>query len=219
VSSAPHPHGWHILIVEDQTMLRELLAFACSQVKGVRTVESAADGKSAVRQCQAHPPELALLDLVLPDGDGLALLPELYAAAPALRVIALSSHLDEFMLHRVAAARVHGVIHKNEQPLRILGEAIAAVMAGRIYHSPIVQTLRASLRADPEAFDKILSDREQETLGLVGGGLTNEQIAERLGVTVYTAKAHRMKLMRKLGLHSTPQLIRYALEKGFTRLP
>jgi DNA-binding NarL/FixJ family response regulator len=207
-----------IVIVEDQTMLRELLVIVCQEDHPGAEVRSAADGASALTECRRHKPDLVILDLVLPDADGLSLLKEIFAAAPAAKIIALSSHLDEFTLHRAVASRVHGIIHKNEQPRQILREAIAAVMGGRPYFSPIVQHLRASLRSDPAAFDKILSEREQEVLRLIGEGLTNEQIAQRLDVTVHTAKAHRLKLMAKLEMHSTPQLIRYALEKGFTRL-
>ncbi len=199
-------------------MLRELLALACSQAIPNAAVRAAGDGKTALDECRTLKPDLVILDLVLPDGDGLSFLKDIYAAAPAAKVIVLSSHLDEFTLHRAVAARVHGIIHKNEQPVRVLKDAIGAVMEGRQYFSPLVQSLRASLRANPTAFDKILSSREQEVLGLVGEGLTNEEIAARLGITVSTAKAHRLKLMDKLDMHSTPQLIRYALEKGFTRL-
>jgi DNA-binding NarL/FixJ family response regulator len=208
-----------IIIVEDQTMFRELLALACAQVVPKAEVRTAEDGKAALAECRRSAPDLVILDLVLPDADGLALLPGILAAAPGARILALSSHLDEFTLHRLARSSVHGIIHKNEQPARVLPEAIAAVMAGQPYHSPIVASLRASLRADPAAFDKILSDREQEVLRLIGEGLDNEGIAERLGFTVHTARAHRFNLMAKLDIHSTPQLVRYALEKGFTRLP
>jgi two-component system response regulator NreC len=209
----------NVLVLEDQTMVRELLALACAQALPKAKVETAGTRAAALASAKKSPPDLVLLDLVLPDGDGLDLLPEVFAAAPSAKVIALSSHIDEFTLHRALNSRVHGILDKNEQPVRILREAIAAVLDGKQYLSSYVQRLRASVRADPTAFDKILSDREQEVLRLIGEGLNNEAVAARLKISVSTAKNHRLNIMAKLDLHSTPQLIRYAIEKGFTRIP
>ena len=208
-----------ILVVEDQTMVRELLANECSHVMPAATVSAAGSAAAALSACRDAAPDVILLDLVLPDGDGLDFLPEIFRLAPAVRVIALSSHIDEFTLHRAIRCRVHGILDKNEQPLTVLKEAIAAVIDGRQYISLAVLRLRASIRADPGAFDKILSEREQEVLRLVGDGLTNDQIAQQLLICAATAKKHRLRLMAKLNMHSTPQLIRYAFEKGFTRVP
>lgn len=209
----------NVLVLEDQTMVRELLALACAQALPKAKVETAGTRAAALASAKKSPPDLVLLDLVLPDGDGLDLLPEIFAAAPSAKVIALSSHIDEFTLHRALNSRVHGILDKNEQPVRILREAIAAVLDGRQYLSSYVQRLRASVRADPTAFDKILSAREQEVLRLIGEGLNNEAVAARLKISVSTAKNHRLNIMAKLDLHSTPQLIRYAIGKGFTRIP
>lgn len=209
----------NVLVIEDQAMVRELLALACKQALPKARVHTAGTRAAALGLCREAPPDLVILDLVLPDGDGLDLLPELFALSPAAKVIALSSHIDEFTLHRAVSSRVHGILDKNEQPVRILREAITTVLDGRQYVSSVVQRLKASVRADPAAFDKILSDREQGVLRLIGEGLTNDQIAVRLKISTSTAKNHRLNIMAKLDMHSTPQLIRYALEKGFTRIP
>ncbi len=200
-------------------MVRELLALACAQALPAASVTTAGTRARARDSWRQVRPDLVLLDLVLPDGDGLDLLPELFARAPDAKVITLSSHLDEFTLHRALSSRVHGILDKNEQPVRILREAITAVLAGQQYISDYVQRLRANVRANPAAFNKILSEREQEVLALVGEGLANDEVARRLGISTSTAKNHRLNLMAKLDLHSTPQLIRYAIEKGFTRIP
>jgi len=206
-----------ILIIEDQTMIRELLVLACSQALPFAEINAAGHGSAALTTCQNHPPGLVILDLVLADRDALDLLDEIFVAAPRAQVIALSAHIDEFTLHRALRSRVHSIIDKTE-PLKILHEAIAAVLDGRKFISPRVQQLHASVRADPVAFDKILSDREQEVLRLIGEGLTNGQIAALLGISLCTAKHHRANVMAKLDLHSTPKLIHYAIEKGFTRV-
>ncbi len=209
----------NVLVIEDQTMVRELLALACGEALPRAKVNTAGTRAAALALCQTAPPDLVILDLVLPDGDGLDLLPDIFAIAPTAKVIALSSHIDEFTLHRALSSRVHGILDKNEQPVRILREAITTVLAGRQYISSFVQRLKASVRADPAAFNKILSEREQGVLQLIGKGLANDQIATRLKISVSTAKNHRLNIMAKLDMHSTPQLIRYAIEKGFTRIP
>jgi DNA-binding NarL/FixJ family response regulator len=207
------------LVVEDYAMIRELLVNACSQALPLATIRSAGTCVATLALCHDQPPDLVILDLVLPDGDGLDMVPDIFLFAPAAKIIALSSHMDEFTLQRALNSRVHGILDKNEQPVRILHEAIATVLAGQRYISSFVQRLKASLRADPAAFDKILSAREQSVLQLVGEGLSNTEIAQKLGIGVGTAKLHRLHIMAKLDLHSTPQLIRYAIEKGFARIP
>jgi DNA-binding NarL/FixJ family response regulator len=199
-------------------MVREMLLQTCASALPSANLAEAGDCAEARLRLRSAPPDLVVLDLELPDGDGLALVPELFAAAPSVRVIALSSHTDEFTLHRAQEARVHGFVDKKEQPLRVLGEAIAAVLDGKVYFSPLVQRLRATLRADPAAFNKLLSEREQEILGLCGLGHSNEEIGELLGLSSNTVKNHRRSIMAKLGLHGTPKLMRYAVEKGFTRV-
>jgi DNA-binding NarL/FixJ family response regulator len=207
------------LVVEDHTLVRELLVTACAQALPLATIDSAGTCAATLAACRRQPPDLVILDLVLPDGDGLDLVPEIFALAPSAKIIALSSHVDEFTLQRALHSRVDGILDKNELPVRILHEAIGTVLGGQRYLSSLVQRLTASVRADPAAFDKILSSREQSVLRLVGAGWSNAQIAEELGIGVGTAKLHRLHLMAKLDLHSTPQLIRYAVEKGFTRIP
>lgn len=208
----------NVLVVEDQTMVREMLAQACAQALPSAQIAQAGDCATVRKLARSAAPGLLILDLELPDGDGLELLPEIFALAPGARVIALSSHTDEYTIHRAQQAHVHGFVDKKEQPLHALGEAIAAVLAGRSYLSPLVERQRAALRADPAAFNKVLSDREQEILGLCGLGHSNEEIAELLSLSANTVKNHRRSIMAKLGLHGTPKLMRYAVDKGFTRL-
>jgi len=212
----PEDHGaLRILVVENQTLVRELLAVACEHVTPGASIEAVGSGAEALAACRRAAPQLMMLDLVLSDGDALDRLGEFFAIAPALKVIALSSHINEFTVHRALKAAVHGIVDKNEQPVKALGEAIGAVLAGRQYISSGVQRLRSATRADPASFDKLLSDREQEVLRLIGEGLTNDQIAAKLGLSVTTARNHRLNIMASLDIHSAPQLIRYAMEKGF----
>ncbi len=209
----------NIVIIEDHQLVRELLVGSCGSLVPGAQVVGASSGAEGIALCRQHQPDIVLLDLVLPDGDGLDCVARILAAAPNARIIALTSHADEFTLHRAMRARVHGFVDKNEQSLHLLGEAIATVMEGRTYFSSVALRIREGLRKDPAAFDKILSDREQELLPFFGEGLSNAEVAQRVGLTAGTVKLHRRNIMGKLGVHSTPQLMRYALEKGFTRGP
>lgn len=207
-----------ILIVEDQTMIRDLLVWACQSAFSNSEVCQAPNGTGALETCRQLRPELIILDLELPDGDGLNLLPSLRALVPSSKVIVLSSHTDEVTINRVMQSHVEGFVDKNSQPLEMLREAVRTVMDGQRFLSPVVREVWNRLREMPEAFTKILSDREQEILGLVGQGMTNSEIAEKLQLRAVTVQNHRCNIMTKLGIHSSSHLIRYANEKGFTRL-
>src|SRR5882724_7751559 len=112
-------------------MIRELLVNACSQALPLAAIRSAGTCVATLALCRDQPPDLVILDLVLPDGDGLDMVPDIFSLAPAAKIIVLSSHMDEFTLQRALNSRVHGILDKNEQPVRILHDAIATVLAGK----------------------------------------------------------------------------------------
>jgi DNA-binding NarL/FixJ family response regulator len=206
-----------LVLIEDQAMIRQLLVMACAQALPDAEIFSAASGADGMEQCRREQPAVVLLDLVLPDADGLDLVPQIREAVMGVKILVLSSHTDEFTLHRIQRSGVNGFVDKNEQAFGVLQEALAAVLEGRSYFCSMTQTLRARMKADPRSFSKVLSDREMELLALFGRGLSNDEIGEKLELRPNTVRNHRQNIMTKLGLGSTPQLIHYALEKGFTR--
>lgn len=195
----------------------DLLVKACREAIRGSVVDGARDAKSGLALCRASLPDVILLDLVLPDRDGLDLLDDLLAASPRSKIIAISGYTDEFTLHRAMHSKLHGFVDKNEQTVEALAIAIQAVMKGQRHLSPAVHEVHQALRDDPESFDKILSEREQSLLVLFGRGLTNEQVAAQVSLSELTVRNHRCRLMAKLNIRTSPELIRYALEKGFTR--
>ena len=207
-----------VLIIEDQTMVRELLVWACQSLFGEDSIVQAGDAASGLEQCKEVKPNLVILDLELPDKDGLELVPDFRSICPGVKIIALSSHTDEVTVHRVIQSNIEGFVDKNEQPMEMLKTAINSVMDGRRYLSPVVRGVWKKLVEESASFNKLLSDREQEILSLIGRGYTNAEISERVGLKVVTVQNHRCNIMSKLDLHSTSHLIRYAMEKGFTRL-
>jgi DNA-binding NarL/FixJ family response regulator len=162
--------------------------------------------------------DLLILDIDLPDRDGFSLAEEAATLPEPPRVLGMSGHCDEFMVHRIMNSSMHGFIDKTDQSVETLAAAIKAVCAGRYFFSDLVHRTRVALRNDPRSFPKLLTERECEMLALLGQGLTNEQAGERLGITPTTVQWHRKQLMRKLDIHSAVDLVVYAAEKGFARL-
>lgn len=206
-----------VVVVEDHALVADLLAAVCERDFGF-TVAAArnlgAEGLSAIRE---HRPDLVLLDISLPDMDGLALAETVRREFPAVRIMVLSSLRDPATLRRVREIGVHGYVDKREQTLPVLREAIRQVAAGGSYFSPVVAEAAQRLARDPHSFHRVLSPYEQTVLGLIGESLSDAEIAARLNIKSATAQSRRRDIMGKLNIHSTPKLIRYAIENGFTR--
>jgi two-component system response regulator NreC len=207
-----------IAVIEDHALMRELLIKACREAMPGSVVSGAQDAKSGLELCKAAQPDVIILDLALPDHDGLDVLDELLAACPNSKAIGISGYTDEYTLHRAIHSKLHGFVDKNEQTIEHLAAAIQSVMRGERYLSPAARRARLSQRNDQVAFDKILSVREQDLLRLFGRGLTNDEIAAEVNLSDLTVRNHRCRIMAKLSVRTSAELIRYALEKGFTRM-
>lgn len=207
-----------ILLVEDQAMYRGMVMDLCRSHFDAGSVEEATTGAAALARCGPMQPDVVLLDLDLPDADGLDLIARIAAAAPRARVIVLSSHTEEYVLHRCLHAGIAGFVDKNNEPPDAVLQAIEAVTSGRTYFTASIGRIKSLMREDPMAFNKMLTDREQEMLRLMGEGYSNDELASRLGLSRKTIDNHRRSIMAKLGIHTTPALMRYAIERGFTRL-
>ena len=111
-----------------------------------------------------------------------------------------------------------GFVDKNEQRTEVLTEAIQAVLSGRIYYTPIVNQSSASIRRDPKAFIRVLSDYETKILSMIGESKNDDEIALILGIRPATVQSRRRDIMGKLDIHATPKLIHYAIVNGLTRV-
>jgi two-component system response regulator NreC len=207
----------NITVIEDHALMRDLLVKACREAITGSVVDGARDAASGLDLCRRTAPDIVILDLALPDRDGLEVIDELLAILPQAKIIGVSGYTDEFTIHRVMHSKLHGFVDKNEQTVDALAEAVQTAAAGQRYFSTSVREALASLRNDPVSFDKILSEREQGLLALFGRGLTNEEVAAAVSLSELTVRNHRCRLMAKLGLRTSPELIRYAMEKGFVR--
>jgi len=211
-----HYQGVRIVIVEDHQMFREVLRKVCTRELRHRVVGEAADGRGAVQLVLATKPDLVLLDLHLPNLDGFGVVAALQQAVPDIKILVLSSHCDDFTVYRTEKAHLQGFVDKNTNTVTILKQAITAVGEGRRFFSAEFLRLKEARRDNPLAFDKLLTDRERELLTLIGEPLHDQEIASRLGLAGETVEKHRYNIIRKLGLQSTAELVRYAQEHGFS---
>jgi len=206
-----------IVVIEDEAMVRDMVIRICRQHPDCESVADASDGEKGLLLCEKLKPDLVFLDIDLPDGDGLDVVDRITKAVPRVKIVVLSAHTDDFSLHRCFSRHLQGFVDKNEQAIDAVTEAIGAVAKGGSYFSPAVLRGRVAMRENPNAFVKVLSSREQELLRLLGQGLSNEEVAAMVGLSPNTVQNHRRNILGKLGLHSTPELIRYAAEHGFAR--
>lgn len=222
LSPAPRP-AWmlpvRIVIVEDHLMFRDVIRKTCAMRAGHEVVGETESGMKAVEMILDLKPDAVILDLSLPDMDGFNVVDQIAKKLPSLKILVVSSHCDDYTLFRVEKSGVHGFVDKNSNTVETLLEALAALEAGRIYYSSTFMAAKRARRANPTSFTKILSDRERAVLSLIGQGLTDEEIGERLNVSHRTAQTHRSRILRKLDIKGTPKLIAFAIEQGFTKVP
>jgi len=208
-----------IAIVEDERLLRDVLRKTCSRDLGHEVVGEAGTGREALAVMPEAIPDLMVLDIHLPDMDGLDVLRQLRRTRALLKALLISSYFDEYTLCRVEQAAVQGFIDKSTNTVAELGLAIRAIEDGSTYFPSLFREARRAHSRNPYAFDKILTDREQTVLGLVGEPLSDAEIAAKLDLSPETVEKHRFNIMRKLGLRSRAESARFARRCGLTPPP
>jgi len=200
-------------------MFREVLRKVCAHDLGHEVVGEAGDGLEAVTVVERTSPELVLLDLHLPRLDGFGVVEAIRRLLPKVKILVLSSHCDEYTVYRAEHARVQGFVDKNTNSVEALKMAITTVSQGRVYFSQAFTNTKNARLRDPHSFDKLLTERERAVLALVGEPLSDGEVAARLEISEQTVEKHRFNVLRKLGLQTTTELIRYARANGFTLSP
>lgn len=208
-----------IAIIEDQLVLREALHDICERKLGHRVVAESGLGSEGLALVRSHQPELLLLDLGLPDVSGFAIAAEILGARLPVRILVLSAHCDAYTVFRLERAGVQGYLDKNSNTAATLGEALAAVGTGRCFYSPAFARVRQARLGDPRAFSKLLTDWECALLCQIGRGQTDAEIGAHFRISARTVQGHRSIIMRKLAVPSTPKLIAFAREHGFSDPP
>ena len=208
-----------IAIVEDERLFRDVLRKACVADLGHEVVGEAGTGREALLVVPEAHPDLLVLDIHLPDMDGFEVLRSMRRKRALLKTLVISSYFDDYLLCRIERADVQGFIDKSTNTVSELSLAIAAIERGSTYFPmAFMEACRAHSR-NPVAFDKVLTDREQTILSLVGEPLSDAEIAAQLDVSPETVEKHRFNIMRKLGLRSRAESARFARRCGLTRPP
>ena len=202
-----------IAIVEDNRFMSQCLGMWLEHQMDCTIVGCAEDGEAGLELCLNTKPDLALIDIQIPKLDGLSLVEKLLKELPDMRLIVMSGLMDPFTIWRVWQSGVHGYIVKTEN-VEFLVKTIQTVMNNGVFFSPVFQEVKNSWLSKPEAFQKILSDREQEVLRHVVAGWDDEKIGAKLGISAVTVAVHRKNTRKKLELHNDRELLAYALRWG-----
>jgi DNA-binding NarL/FixJ family response regulator len=191
-----------LLLVDDHAVVREGLRGFLHLQQGIEVVGEAGDADEAVTLASRLAPDVVLLDLVMPGGDGVAAIRRLRDSVPGIRVLVLTSFADDAQIFAATAAGADGYLLKDIDPEELAG-SIRAVYAGRpALHPTVAGRL---MRRDERPEEPQLTGREREVLGLIVAGLANKQIAQRLGIGEKTVKTHVSRVLGKLGVSDRTQ--------------
>jgi two-component system response regulator NreC len=208
-----------VLIVDDHTILRAGLRMLLNAHPDLEVVGEASDGNEAVASAQRMQPDVILMDIAMPECNGIEATRQIKRLMPDTRVLVLTMHENEEYLFQVLRAGASGYILKEAADTELV-KAIRLVYSGRFYLSPSAQSImvgdylqRVRTGEERDSYSA-LTEREREILKLVAEGYTNSQIAERLTISPKTVDTHRTHIMDKLNLHSRAELVKYAIRRG-----
>jgi DNA-binding NarL/FixJ family response regulator len=208
------------LVVIDANLAKaELLHFFCTQRWGFDVVAREHTGENGIAAAKRTQPDLVLAALTPPDIRMIDYVKRLRAAAPAAKLVLLATQCNEYIVHVLEATPYHALVCESETNMAMLAQMIERVREGLRPVSLAVQQCKVALRADPDAFPKLLSRRLMEVLVCIAHSMSDEEIARQLGLSSSTVLSHRRKIMGKLNIHKTPKLIRYCHDKGFSSVP
>ena len=208
-----------ILLADDHNILRDGMRLLLERQAGFAVVGEAADGREVVQLAQEQMPDVVVMDIAMPNMNGIEATRRIVERKPEIGVVILSMHYDESYVIRSLKAGARAYLLKDAVKTELIA-AIQAVVQGRSYFSPkisrILQEDFVQLlgRRDAEDSYDLLTEREREVLQLVAEGKTNKEIANHLTLSLYTVDTHRTHILQKLNLHSVPELILYAVRKG-----
>ena len=205
------------LVVEDEELVRELLVSIVSREFEFSYVKEASDGESAWKLFQEEKFNFVVLDLMLPKLDGLSLARRILQVAPDVRILAISSECDDYTVREVTRSGILGFVHKQEMSLETLFTAFNEVSAGEIYYSANAQKIIAGMWQDPDAYYKVVSNRELHVLRLIAQGHSHVSAGEILGISEFTVRRHKHNMMKRLNISDEASLVRFAFEKGVVK--
>jgi DNA-binding NarL/FixJ family response regulator len=208
------------VLADDHQIVRQGLRALLEGEHGCEVVAEAADGLTALQQIVDLKPVLAVLDVQLPDLNGLEVARRLQTQAPDTRVIMLSMHDDEAYVLEALRYGVSGYVLKGDATTDVVSAVHAAIAGRRFLSAPLAERAIDAYAQRPDLAElpldryELLTAREREVLHLAAQGLGNVQIGERLAISPRTAETHRANFLRKLRLASQTDLVRFAIQRG-----
>ena len=214
--------GIRIILAEDHRITREGLVNLLQERSDMEVVGEAENGREAVKLASELSPDLVIMDVTMPDLNGIDATRIITSGSNNTKVIALSMYSDKQFVQGMIQAGASGYLLKD-CAFEELVSAIRAVIQGDTYLSPgiagiVVQDYLTKLTTDRSSADTVLTAREREVLQLIAEGNSTKEIAARLTVSVKTVETHRRQIMEKLGIFSIAELTKYAIREGLTSL-
>jgi DNA-binding NarL/FixJ family response regulator len=207
-----------ILLADDHTIVRDGLRALLERQADMSVIAEAGDGRESVQLAAVHSPDVVMMDVAMPGMNGIEAARRILAANPKTSVLMLSMHQDESYVLRSLKAGARGYLLKDSPRDDVLA-AIRAVAAGRSFLSRKVSAMlqedyvrQLQSRDLVDSYD-LLTDREREILQLLAEGKANKDVANLLNISFTTVETHRSHILQKLSLHSTAELILYAVRK------
>jgi DNA-binding NarL/FixJ family response regulator len=208
-----------ILLADDHNLVRKGLRLLLESQPEFRVVAEARDGRETVEMAERHAPAVVVLDVAMPNLNGIEAARQITARLPNTSIVFLSMHADESYVLRGLKAGGRAYLLKDSAESDLIG-AVKAVSEGKAFFSPAISKMlvedyvRQMQEREVEDSYELLTPREREILQLLAEGKSNKEVATILNLSLYTIETHRSNLLQKLNLHSVPELILYAVRKG-----
>jgi DNA-binding NarL/FixJ family response regulator len=208
-----------IVLADDHTIMRKGLRLLLESQPGFKVIAEAADGRGAVEAVEQEAPNVVVMDVGMPNLNGIEAARQISARHPQTAIVFLSMHSDESYVLRALKAGARAYLLKDSAEYDLIN-AIRAVSEGKAFFSPAISKMlvedyvRQMQEREVEDSYELLTTREREILQLLAEGKSNKEVATVLNLSLYTVETHRSNILQKLNLHSVPELILYAVRKG-----
>jgi two-component system, NarL family, response regulator NreC len=208
-----------ILLADDHTVVRKGLRMLLESQTGFEVVADACDGRETIALAEQHQPDVLVLDVAMPVLNGIEAARQIFAKFPHIAIVFLSMHADEGYVLKALKCGARAYLLKDSAEYDLIA-AIKAVSEGKAFFSPAISKMlvedymRQMRERDVEDSYELLTTREREILQLLAEGKSNKDAASLLNLSTYTVETHRSNIFQKLNLHSTAELILYAVRKG-----